>query len=314
MDGGIGNDSLTGGDGLDQLFGGDGADSLYGGLGDDVLTGGAGADLLVGGDGSDTFVGGAGDTINGSEDGGETDILDLTGQYPFRIVRDPLNPENGVVNFLDSYGNITGTLTFTNIETVVSCFTPGTRIATPRGEVAIEVLRVGDLVLTRDHGPQVLRWIGQRRIAGAELAGDSGLQPIRIRAGALGTGLPLRDMLVSRQHRMLVTGPRAELLFGTGEVLVRALHLLMLPGISAAFLPEVTYIHLLFDHHEVVLSDGAWSESFQPGDRTLGGLDHDQLAEMLRIFPELAQGQIPSRFDAARTTLKSYEARALLVA
>ena len=119
---------------------------------------------------------------------------------------------------------------------------------------------------------------------------------------------------MSRQHRMLVTGPRAELMFGTGEVLVRALHLLALPGISAARLPEVTSIHLLFDHHEVVLSDGAWSESFQPGDRTLGGLDHDQLAEMVAIFPELARGSIPSRFDAARVTLKSHEAKALLVA
>ena len=140
------------------------------------------------------------------------------------------------------------------------------------------------------------------------------LQPIRIRAGALGAGMPLRDMLVSRQHRMLMTGPRAELMFGTGEVLVRALHLVHLPGISAARLPEVTYLHLLFDHHEVVLSDGAWSESFQPGDRTLGGLEEAQLAEMLAIFPELAQGYFSSRFDAARTTLKSYEAKALLAA
>ena len=296
------------------MSGGDGADSLYGGTGSDVLTGGAGGDLLVGGVGSDTFVGGIGDTIDGSEDGAETDILDLTGQWPFRIVRDPLNPENGVVNFLDSYGNIIGSMTFTNIETVVSCFTPGTMIATPKGEVAVERLAVGDLVVTRDHGAQALRWIGRRTIAGAELAGDASLQPIRIRAGALGAGMPRQDLQVSRQHRMLMTGPRAELMFGTGEVLVRALHLLPLPGVSAARLSEVTYLHLLFDHHEVVLSDGAWSESFQPGDRTLGGLDHDQLAEMLAIFPELAQGTIPDRFDAARTTLKSYEAKALLAA
>ena len=169
-------------------------------------------------------------------------------------------------------------------------------------------------MVTRDHGPQEVRWIGQRRLAGAVLARDPALQPVLIRRGALGQGLPERDMVVSRQHRMLVCGPRAELLFGADEVLVRALHLTGLPGVSAITVPEVTYLHMMFDRHEVVLADGAWSESFQPGERSLGGLGQDERDELFKIFPELAGQAIPEQFDAARVTLKGFEAKVLLAA
>lgn len=312
--GGTGVDALSGGDGLDTLDGGDGNDTLIGGAGEDVLYGGAGLDSLVGGAGSDTIYAGAGDTVDGAESGDEFDVINLAGQGPYVIVRDPLNPENGVVNFLDEFGNITGTLTFTNIEQVVSCFTPGTLIVTDTGLRDVASLRVGHLVMTRDHGLQPIRWVGARRIKPLELLVDPSLRPIMIRRGALGCGLPERDMMLSRQHRMLINGPRAELLFGTDEVLVRAAHLTCLPGVHEVEVASVTYVHIMFDQHEVVLADGAWSESFQPGDRSLNGLDGDQRDELLRIFPELAQMDQTHRYDAVRTTLKAHEARVLLSA
>lgn len=314
LDGGAGNDSLLGGAGLDTLLGGAGNDSLYGGDGSDLIEGGEGADLLSGGIGTDTFTGGAGDTIIGGEDTGDNDVLDLTGSGKFRIIRDPLNAENGTVQYLDSQGNVTGTLSFSNIETVVMCFTPGTRIATPQGERRIETLKPGDMVVTRDNGAQALRWIGQRTLGPAELAADPALQPIRIRQGALGHGLPERDMMVSRQHRMLMTGPRAELLFGDEEVLVRALHLTCLPGVQAVRRAEVTYIHMLFDRHEVVMADGAWSESFQPGERTLGGMEAGARDELFKLFPELRDRAALAQYESARVTLKGFEARVLLAA
>ena len=252
--------------------------------------------------------------VIGGTSGTDIDVLNLTGQAPFKILRDPLNPQNGTVNFLNGSGAVIGTLTFTEIETIISCFTPGTKIATAAGETAIEHLAVGDLVATRDHGLQPVRWIGSRRISSAELRDDPQLQPILIRQGALGSGLPLADMKVSRQHRMLVSGPRAELLFGTDEVLVRATHLTCLPGVVAVAVPEVTYLHVLFDRHEVIMADGAWSESFQPGDRTMGGMDHDQREELLKIFPQLTDPATATQFDSARTTLKQFEARVLLAA
>ena len=305
LDGGIGNDTMLGGLGNDSLLGGAGNDALYGG---------AGNDTFVGGTGADTIYAGAGDVVVGGTSGSDVDILDLTGQAPFKILRSPANPLNGTVNFLDHLGNVIGTLTFTEIETIVSCFTPGTMIATDQGEVAVDRLAVGDLVATRDHGFQVVRWIGARTITGAELRADPQLHPILIRQGALGYGLPLTDMRVSRQHRMLFTGPRAELLFGTDEVLVRAGHLTGLPGVMAEVVPEVTYLHVLFDRHEVIMADGAWSESFQPGDRSLGGMDIDQREEVLKIFPALADPATARQFAAARATLKQFEARVLLAA
>nr|WP_276616095.1 Hint domain-containing protein [Rhodobacter sp. SGA-6-6] len=202
-------------------------------------------------------------------------------------------------------------MTFSNIENVIPCFTPGTLIACETGERLVEDLRPGDRVMTRDHGLQELRWVGRKLLGPAELAAEPKLQPVLIRAGALGPGLPARDMRVSRQHRMLVTGPRAELLFGAEEVLVQAEHLTHLPGVSHAADRSVTYVHLLFDRHEVVLSDGTWSESFQPGDRTLAGMDDAARDELFALFPALASG---GRYPAARPTLKKFEAKLLLAA
>ena len=116
-------------------------------------------------------------------------MLDLTGAA--RSV-DPRHPQPGKrhVNFLDGDGNIIGTMVFNNIETVMSCFTTGTRIATPSGPRAIETLERGDLVMTRDHGPQAIRWIGRRTFSADLLAHDPTLQPILIRQGALGRACP----------------------------------------------------------------------------------------------------------------------------
>jgi hypothetical protein len=90
--------------------------------------------------------------------------------------------------------------------------------------------------------------------------------------------------------------------------------LLDMPGVSVATVEDVTYIHLLFDKHEVILANGAWSESFQPGDRTLEGMEAGQREEIFKIFPHLADSDVLAKFDAARTTLKAYEARVLLAA
>jgi Ca2+-binding RTX toxin-like protein len=313
LDGGADADSLDGGAGTDALLGGDGNDTLRGGAGSDTLFGGLGSDLLVGGDDADTLFGGIGDTIDGGEGGADFDHIDLTGLGRHNIIRDPLNPENGVIQFLDIFNNVIGTITFTNIETIIACFTPGTRIATAKGPVPVEHLAIGDQVVTRDHGAQPIRWIGRKTLQAAALAADPTLCPVLIRKGALGPDAPDRDMMVSRQHRMLISSPAAALLFGSDEVLVRATHLVGRPGITSAAPPTVTYLHILFDRHEVVLADNAWSESFQPGDRTLGGLAADQRDELEKLFPELGDAGPHSQFDAARITLKSHEARVLMV-
>ena len=182
-------------------------------------------------------------------------------------------------------------------------------ILTEQGKVTIETLAVGDLVLTRDNGFQPIRWIGQRTLSAADLAAVPQFNPVQIASGALGGGLPERTMLVSPQHRMLINTPRAELLFGEAEVLAAAVHLVGRPGITRATPDQVSYIHLLFDEHELICADGAWSESFQPGQHTLASMDNAQRQEIFALFPEL---QVGATYPAARMMLKSGEARLLL--
>lgn len=184
---------------------------------------------------------------------------------------------------------------------VVPCFVAGTRIATPEGSRLVESLRPGDLVLTQDGGAQPLRWVGSRRVAAA-----GNFAPIHFAAGAFGAE---RALMLSPQHRVLVRDPLAELLFGEAEVLVAAKDLVDGRRVTVCEGGEVDYVHILFDCHHIVFSEGMPSESFLPGPQVLGSMEAEVQAEICTLFPEinLATGQGFSR--AARRMLKSYEAR-----
>ncbi|WP_146037982.1 Hint domain-containing protein [Tabrizicola aquatica] len=328
--GDAGDDSIDGGDNADLLFGGIGNDLIFGGTGNDTFQGGAGVDSLYGGVGNDLFLYAAtdfdGTLTNEIVDGGGTlpspaddfDVLDLRefGKARVDIVftNNDRGSESGTVTIFAADG-ITqiGTISFTEIEQVIPCFTPGTLIQTARGEVPVETLQAGDLVMTRDNGLQPLRWVGQRRLSMAQLMAEPDLQPVQIGRGALSGQGPDRDMLVSPQHRILVEGARAEMLFGEAEVLVPAKHLVGKAHVTRV-LPEagVTYIHILFDRHEIVQSDGIWTESFQPAERMLSAMEAEVRAEVLALFPQLEQSD--QVFEGARLSLKAHEARVLFAA
>lgn len=314
LTGGSGDDTLDGGTGGDVLTGGDGADSLIGGDGADTINAGSG-DTALGGDGDDVFnvtagdVSGAGLSITGGETG-ETlgDTLNITGPATVTMT----GAESGTVEWLDG-----STLTFSEIETVnyTPCFTPGTMIKTNKGEVDAAEIKQGDRVLTRDNGYKRVLWAGTKTLNGATLNACPDLRPIRIEAGALGGGAPERDMLVSPQHRVVMGGAAIELLFGEDEVLVAASHLVGRAGITRVCPSKgVTYVHFMFDAHELVMSDGAWTESFQPGDRSLAGLERAQRDELLTLFPELSNAPGRDAYTAARASLKADQARILLAA
>ena len=326
--GGAGDDVIFGEDDDDTLYGDGGNDAIdagidddtvFGGAGNDTITGGQGADSLSGGDDRDVFLGGnQGDFVDGGSGGDDYDTLDLTGaaeaQNPggsLNIVYDA-DPEDGTVYFRDGDGNVTGTMRFEEIENVIPCFTPGTMIATPTGERPVESLREGDKIITRDNGIQEIRWIGQRPLNGLDLARAPHLKPILVKKGALGNGLPERDMLVSPNHRLLVANDRTALYFEEHEVLAAAKHLVNNRGISVLNAPGTTYVHFMFDRHEVVLSNGAWTESFQPGDYTLNGMGNAQRNEIYELFPELRTEAGIEGYSAARKTLKRHEAALLL--
>ena len=188
------------------------------------------------------------------------------------------------------------------------CFTTGTRIATLRGEMPVDCLMAGDKVITRDNGLQEIRWVGARRVSRASLAQSADMAPVHISAGALGNGLPERDMVLSPNHRMLLVSPDAELMFDESEVLVAAKHLVGWPGVRRVYGRGVQYHHILFDRHEVILADGSWSESFQPGDYSMAGVGAQTRAEIVAVFPELAEPTGLQGYLAARRALRGHEA------
>ena len=193
--------------------------------------------------------------------------------------------------------------------TEVACFTPGTLVATPRGERAVETLKQGDRIITRDDGIQEIRWVGHRELKGRELNGAPHVQPVLVSAGSLGNGLPERDLVVSPNHRLLVTRDRTALEFDQPEVLAAAKHLVGAPGIHRLEMARVVYLHLLFDRHEVLLTNGAWTESFQPGDRGLRGIGAGQRTELFELFPELRTRRPPARDAGPRGPARSFGTR-----
>ncbi|OUS07633.1 hypothetical protein A9Q96_06950 [Rhodobacterales bacterium 52_120_T64] len=188
------------------------------------------------------------------------------------------------------------------------CFVRGALITTTQNDVAVEDLKIGDLVLTRDNGPQTISWIGNRDMCGNTA---KHLLPIRIKANALGGGLPKRDLLVSPQHRVLISDWRAELMFGASEVLVAAKHLVNDSDIRVATdLNEFEYYHILFESHQTIFSEGLPTESFHPGDMAMKSLSGDSRDEVLELFPAL-RDDATSYGSATHTSLKAFEARAL---
>jgi len=203
-------------------------------------------------------------------------------------------------------------VTTQHLLTIVPCFTPGTNILTPDGPVAIELLETGDRVITRDHGVQVIRWIGATTLSAGYIAARPDLRPVLIRKGALGVDLPEQDLRLSRQHRVLVRDWRAEVMFGVeGGVLVPA-HSLCNDSTVLQERPsrDVTYIHMAFDDHEVVYADGVESESFHPGERMVSALNSAQRDELLTLFPDLDRAG-GFAFDSARPQARAQDARVL---
>ena len=170
----------------------------------------------------------------------------------------------------------------------VTCLVKGTWIRSVDGPVKVEDLKIGTQVLTFDGEAKPLRRIFAQSVDAETLASEPKMSPIRITAGALGAGLPSEDLLVSRQHRMVVSSQISGRMMAQEDVLVPALRLTALPGIFAdETLSTVTYYHLLFDAHEVIFANDAPTESFFLGAEALSALPPDALTELREIFPDL---------------------------
>ncbi len=190
------------------------------------------------------------------------------------------------------------------------CICRGTLVETPDGAIPVEDLAIGDTVRTAEGKDVELRWIGSRKVHPFELECDPDLRPVRISAGALGENIPNRDLLVSPNHKILVRDWRAELLFSADEVLVPAKALIddhrILRDLT---IDETEYFHLLFENHEIILTEGAPTESFYPGPVTMRMLAPDALHSLLRQLPHLSKGV--SYGATARPCLSPWEGKVL---
>ena len=350
LSGGSGNDLIRGDDGADAISGEGGTDDLQGGSGDDILSGGAGVDTLDGGVGNDTLTGGTGNDIFVVGAGGGDDRItdfaagsDLLNTTALTDVGNALTNQDGTVTAeevtVSGGGGSDQILTFPNGETVAvpdgtvdtstpatqftslvamgvpPCFTPGTRISTVRGDVPVEALRIGELVLTADHGPQPVRWIGRREVDFTDPENSRAAQdlPVLIKAGSLGAGLPCRNLVVSPLHRIAVSGCHIEDAFDVPEVLVPAKALVHRKGIRRMTgKRSVVYFSVLLDRHEVIRAEGARTESFRPGPVAMAGLGRHVKERIYAIYPELRDNPVDGLGAPARPLAGRRQAQMLV--
>lgn len=185
----------------------------------------------------------------------------------------------------------------------IPCFVRGSRILCERGEIPVEHLRVGDLLMTRDDGLQPLRWVGHRQVAGT-----GAYAPIRILSGTFGDH---GELWLSPLHRVLIRDSLAELLFGEREVLVAAKDLVNDRSVRRVEVESVDYFHLLFDRHQVIVSEGLPTESFLPGPQIKNSFEAEVLEEICTLFPEIDPETAEGYSPAARRMLRGYEAQIL---
>lgn len=159
--------------------------------------------------------------------------------------------------------------------TLVVCFLAGTAIRTPTGDVPVEALTIGDLVVTASGGQRPIRWLGQRSYSGRFASRNPEIMPICFKASALADGMPARDLWVSPKHAMLID-----------DVLVPAEHLVNgISVVKATRIDRVDYHHVELDSHDVLLAEGTPSESFvDDGGRQIFHNAHEHAA----LYPDAA--------------------------
>ncbi len=230
--------------------------------------------------------------------------ITLNADGTFEIVGDA-DAETVYFNYsiVDAIGNTDTALVEIN---QVPCFVFGTLIETDQGPVPVQDLRAGMQIMTRDDGPQPIRWIGNRTVAAIDQH-----CPIRFSKGQFGA---TQDLLLSPQHRVLMTGCWAELLFGELEVLVKAKDLVNDRDIRPdPSVKKVTYYHMMFDRHQIVTANGMACESYLPGPSTMKDFDVQTQTEILQLFPQMAPDG-SGYSQAARAIIKSREAGPLMAA
>ncbi|PPD16130.1 MAG: hypothetical protein CTY25_03620 [Methylobacterium sp.] len=249
---------------------------------------------MTGGAGDDRFVitGGGDDVITDFRVG--RDVLDFTdangdiNNITFTVVDNntviatgPGIPGGSVTINGQGVGTTNGINYLTNSSAV--CFYPGTLVATPAGERAIETLSIGDLVLTQDGRALPVRWLGKQTVS--RLFGDAlRILPIRIAAGALGENVPARDLLVSPNHAILVEGTLVH-----AGALVNGTTITRERNVPMVF----SYYNVELPEHTVILAEGTPAESFVDNVERENFDNWDEHERLYGSLPSLVEMSLP---------------------
>lgn len=199
------------------------------------------------------------------------------------------------------------------LEDICACFGRGTLIATQNGQSAIEDLKPGDLIKTRDAGLQAIRWLSSCMLP-KRTSEETGLeQVIRIKSDALGELRPIQDLVVSPRFRLLTNHPSCEALFGSPETLAPAIDLLDGDTILQTRPAEgLEFFNLMFDKHQIIEANGLQTESYHPGNFGVAVMSMEMQSHLRQIFPHL-KGDLNGFGRTARPILKGFEAEVLRV-
>ncbi|MEM7242158.1 MAG: Hint domain-containing protein [Pseudomonadota bacterium] len=189
------------------------------------------------------------------------------------------------------------------------CFCEDTRILTTKGEVVIQNLQAGDWVVTKDHGPQPIRWIGHRDF-NLNRVDATKLVPVCVAKNSFAPNVPSRDLWLSPNHHVKLKSAFSQLLFAKQEVLVPVKSLFEHKGIAPTERRAFSYYHILLDQHELIRANNAWSESLFLGDQSVQMINPEYREEIFAIFPEL-RGDLSQFGKFARPALRLFEARLL---
>jgi hypothetical protein len=213
----------------------------------------------------------------------------VSGGTTYLLSNGPVTPNNiadvTVGNLTALIGGLGDTGVTNGATTYVACYLAGTLILTEFGERPVEDLAIGDMVMTASGVLRPVKWIGTRRYNGAFARSNPKLLPVCLRRGALADGVPKRDLYISPAHAMLIDGalyPAQVLINGTSITQVRTME-------------EIRYFHVELDTHDVLIAEGAASESFVD-DHSRGMFQN--LAEYRALYPDAVA--VPAAYCAPR--------------
>jgi hypothetical protein len=173
---------------------------------------------------------------------------------------------------------------------VAPCYCPGTLIKTGRGQTRVEKLKLGDKVMTASGALRPVKWVGRRSYGGRFVMGRKDILPIRIKAGALEDNVPKRDLWISPHHAMYFKDMNLDGVLIEAKDLVNGVSI-----VQAERVERVEYIHIELDSHDVIIAEGALSESFIDDDSR--GMFHNA-HEYGALYPDAEH--VAARYCAKR--------------